>query len=139
LDHKQDDPSITDDDGLLRRVPHFPNMTKYNHNTSSYELTSACFSDRDDGYELSISLETPLLESGKCHQDILEKPGFNNYGLARVESGFVRREIEPAQSIVRNPVELDPYHGLVVGKKSKSAKRKLARHATIIISPTPST
>ncbi len=71
-DEKDDDLTITDDDGLLRRVPNWPNMVKYDENINAYRTTSVCFSDPETkDREVSISLEKDLLDSGNEHTDLI--------------------------------------------------------------------
>lgn len=130
----QDDISIDDTDGILRRVPNWPDMVKFDANLNTYRATSACFSDKAGSKELSITLERPLLESGQTHQHaIVHEPKF---GLARLTAGFVRHQIQPAQKLVREPTEKDVFHGLVVGEKSKQAKKAMAKAAVLVIRPT---
>ena len=127
-----DDTSITNCEGLLRRIPNWPNMYKFDQNTKKFRPTSALFSDRDKGYKLSVTLEKPLLDSGEDHHKATHKIGF---GLAKIIAGFVRTEITPNQIIQRSPTSEDPHHGLVIGEKNKSTRRALAKHAEIIIDP----
>ncbi|MEC9386974.1 hypothetical protein [Marinobacter sp. bablab_jr008] len=128
----KDDDTIKDDEGLLRRVPNWPNMVKFDENKNEYRPSSACFSDKSDGVELSVTLETPLLENGSDHQSATKTKGF---GLARVKAGIAREITEPKQCIMREPTDDDPYHGIIAGKKSKRAKQKLARSAELVIAP----
>lgn len=128
-----DDITIEDNDGILRRVPNWPDMIKFDKNMNAYRATSACFSDKDDGKELSITLEQPLLDSGATLQDAIA--GDPRFGLARLTAGFVRHAIAPAQKLLRAPTQDDPYHGLVIGEKSKKAKKALAKAATLVIQP----
>lgn len=130
----QDDISIEDNDGILRRVPNWPDMVKFDANMNAYRATSACFSDKDEGRELSITLERPLLDSGHTHQyAIAQEPRF---GLARLIVGFVRHEIVPAQKLIRAPTDDDEFHGLMIGEKSKRAKKALVKAAILVIQPT---
>jgi len=134
VDNKiEDDSTVEDDHGLLRRIPNLPNMVKWDSNLKAYRPSSLCFSDRDGGIELSITLEQPLLSSGGSHHDaIIKMPGF---GLARLNAGFVRHEMNPPQIINRAPTPEDPHHGLVIGSKSKKAKSSMAKAAVLIIEP----
>lgn len=129
----EDDSTIGDQDGLLRHVPSWPTMFKYDENLRVYRATSACFTDRDGGTELSVTLEQPLLQDGGVRQDVVkDNPGF---GVARIEAGFVRHSIVPAQKVVRAPTGADPYHGLVVGPKNKIARKRMAKQAVLVIVP----
>lgn len=129
----QDDISINDNDGILRRVPNWPGMVKFDANMNAYRATSACFSDKGGGKELSITLERPLLDSGHTHQyAIAQDPKF---GLARLAVAFVRHEIVPAQKLISSPTADDAFHGLVIGEKNKQAKKALAKAAVLVIEP----
>ena len=133
-DESIDDLSITDDESLLRRVPNQPNMVKYDDNIKAYRPTSVCFCDREtQDKELSITLEKSLNDSGENTESAIQNnPGF---GLARLLTGVVRNNITPQQIIARNPTDADPHHGLIIGNKTKSTKKNLAKQATLIITP----
>lgn len=133
-DEKDDDLTITDDDGLLRRVPNWPNMVKYDENINAYRTTSVCFSDPGTkDREVSISLEKDLLDSGNEHTDLITNhPGF---GLAKIIASFARNDLTPKQIINRNPTEDDPFHGLIIGDKTKKTKRDLAKNAELLFDP----
>ena len=133
-DESTDDLSITDDEGLLRRVPNQPNMVKYDDNIKAYRPTSVCFCDREtQDKELSITLEKSLNDNGENTEAAIQNyPGF---GLARLLTGVVRNSITPQQIITRNPTDEDPHHGLIIGNKTKSTKKNLAKQATLIITP----
>ena len=132
-DDISDDLTIEDADGLLRRVPNSPTMFKFDDNLKIYRPTSACFSDKDGGVALSVTLERPLLEGGGAHQDAILVD--QNFGLARLEAGFVRHNVSPPQKIIRAPVDEDEHHALVVGEKSKAAKKAMAKAAKLVIQP----
>lgn len=131
-DERVDDPSIKDDDGLLRRVPNQPSMFKIDKNTNKKRLSSVCFRDNaTKNREVSVTLEQPLLESGKTHDDALN--GFENFGLARIKAGFVRHGLSQPQIVAKDPTPEDPHHGLVIGEKSKKTLSAIASSAEILI------
>lgn len=130
----QDDLTIQDTDGLLRRVPNWPDMVKYDDNLKAYRLSSQCFSDRSTrDREVSVTLERPLLDGGGKYEDAIAT--MPDFGLARLDAGFVRHNLEPAQKIRREPTDNDPHHALVVGQKNTRAKKDMAKAATLIIQP----
>ena len=96
---REDDPSIEDQDGLLRRVPDWPNMIKLDKNLNTYRPSSVCFSDKEtNDLEVSMSLQRQLLEDGGIEADaIKDHPGF---GLARILAGFVRNDHNHQQVVV---------------------------------------
>lgn len=134
VDEREDDPSIADEDGLLRRVPNWPNMVKFDHNLATYRPSSVCFSDRDtNDLEVSITLQRQLLESGGNEADAIKNhPGF---GLACIVAGFVRNDLNHKQIVLSEPVDIDPFHGLVVGIKDSKTKSAMAKCAVLLINP----
>jgi len=132
-DHIVDDLTISDDEGLLRRVPNLPNMFKVDHNTGKTRPSSVVFSDRADGIKLSVTLESPLLkDSSEYSHAIKQFPGF---GLLKLTAGFVRHQVKPAQMIQRDPTADDPHHALVIGDKSKATCQAMAKAAIWKIKP----
>lgn len=129
----EDDLTIEDDEGLLRRVPNWPNMVKFDSNLNSLRASSACFSDREtNDVEVSVTLEKPLQESGGNHYDVISSlPGF---GLARLLVGFARSK---EQIINKRPTGDDPHHGLIIGNKNKRTKTALAKNSVLVIKPKP--
>lgn len=133
-DTNGDDLSIEDNEGLLRRVPNHPNMVKFDSNINAYRPSSVCFCDREtQDREVSITLEKPLKEDG--HSEEFAINDFPGFGVARVLANVVRHEVNPKQLISRKPTESDPYHGLVVGDKTRATKKAIAKRATLLINP----
>jgi hypothetical protein len=82
---------------------------------------------------VSVTLEKPLKDDGHSEEfAINDYPGF---GVARVLVAVVRHEVVPKQVIARKPTEKDPYHGLVVGDKTRATKKAIAKRATLLINP----
>ncbi|MFD3390073.1 hypothetical protein [Alteromonas macleodii] len=128
-----DDESIADVDGLLRRVPNWPNMTIRCQQTGQLRATSACFKDRaTENREVSVTLEKELLQANKTHQDAAKVEGF---GLAKVEAGFVRNNLSQRQIINRDPIEDDPHHALIIGDKTNKDLSKISRNSVLLIEP----
>jgi hypothetical protein len=129
------DDILVDYDGLLlRRVPDFPNMTIFDPELGRRRPTSVCFSDPESkDVSMSFSLERPLLESGGCHQDILQS--YIGFGLASLNSNVVYQKLSVVQKIVKDPTGDDPYHCLVIGNKNKKDKRKMAKNSEMVINP----
>ncbi len=135
---KEDDPSIEDDDGLLRRVPNWPNMVKLDQNLNKYRPSSVCFSDKvTRDLEVSITLQRPLHENGGSDSDTIKN--YPEFGLAHLPAGLVRNSLNHKQIVVAVPTEDDSYHGLIVGTKDSKTKRAMAKSATLLIEPTIST
>lgn len=129
-----DDESITEDVHLLRRVPNWPTMVKFDENLQTYRPSSACFGDRDTGdKQVSVTHKQDLLSSNGTITDIIrDYPGF---GVASVEAGFARSGLRNPQKLVRDPTDDDPHHCLIVGPKNGNDKKKLAKHASMPIQP----
>jgi len=131
---KKDDPEISDDDGLLRRLPNWPNMVKFDHNMQVERPSSAWFTDRSTSdREVSITLEKDLIDSGGTHQDAVSS--YPDFGLAVISTKTVRHEISPKQIVNKQPTDDDDFHGLVIGEKRKKTKTALAKKANILINP----
>lgn len=125
----EDDASILGTERLLRRIPNWPNMYKFDDNLKAWRLTSANFSDP----ELSVDFRELIEADGNdVSYSIQGKEGF---GLAQF-TVIQARSLQPKQAIVRNPiVNQNPYHGLVAGKKTGAVKNSLAKVATLLIEP----
>ncbi|WLQ12098.1 hypothetical protein O5O45_20445 [Hahella aquimaris] len=139
LPERDDDPSILNEENLLRRVPSWPIMFKFDHNRNTHRLTSAIFSDSEtNDVEISTTHKEKLLDSNKQLQDALgETRKKEGWGLVAINCGDLRNQISPPQKLVADPTEDDPFHTLIVGKKSKSVKRKMVDMVTTLIAPSP--
>jgi len=134
MDDTEDDLTVKDTDGLLRRIPNIPDMYKYDHNKQCRVITSICFSDREsNGTNLSVTQETPLFESGGTHEDALGK--FKNFGLARFTADIVRNHVNTPQKIIIDPTPEDPHHAIVFGKKNKKVQRQIKKQSELLIAP----
>jgi hypothetical protein len=133
-DDCEDDLTILDNDGLLRRVPNWPNMVKFDSNMNALRPTGLCFSDKETGdIEVSTTLESSFLEAGCKYEDAIA--AFPAFGVARLEVGVVRHVVIPAQKLKRDPTKEDKHHVLVIGEKNKQAKKMMAKAAKLIICP----
>lgn len=121
-----DDPTIGDGEDLLRRI--HPTWVIEDQNIGGLRLSSAAFSDSPDGSPMSIVLAMLLAEQGRAHRDALR--GHPGYSLAAITAGLAR---ELQQGVVRDPIEVEPAHGLVVGKKTGAVKRRFAAEARWIV------
>ena len=132
-----DDITIQDEHGLLRRVPYWPNMYKFDHNLGVHRPTSACFGDREtNDIEVSVSTEYELLQSGGSYVDLITE-GSKGFGIARFIAEVPRKQVDPTQKITRNPTDTDVYHALVVGDKPKRVKKALVKSSIIVEPITP--
>ena len=72
-------------------------------------------------------------ETGRSADDVLA--GFDEYALASITAGQARN---CDQGVARAPEADEPAHAHVFGTKTRSVKRRLARHAKWVIPPTGS-
>ena len=119
-----DDPTIQDSAELWRRIPpwHFFN----DKNLGRLRPSSAAFDDDTDGGHMSVVVAT---EVAGPEPTLL---GLEGYALASITAGFLRR---CGQAIIRDPLPENPAHALVVGPKSESVRRRIARECRWIVGP----
>lgn len=118
-----DDPSISDDDTLYRRL--HPNWILRDKNTQVDRITSAAFQNRPDTNAVSVYLEA---ECGGVDAVI---EGHSGYGVASLQSGLARAQ---GQGITRVP-EGTAGHAHIVGDKPKRIQKALSKGATIVLAP----
>lgn len=118
-----DDPTIGDDERLLRRI--HPSWVLWQENGSP-SISSAAFKDP----EMSVYIESVLLASGRIPEDCLS--AYKGFGLATITAGLAR---SLDQCVTRDPVAGEPAHGLVLGKKRSAVATKLRDGAHWIIPP----
>jgi hypothetical protein len=116
----QDDPSVLPHHVLWRRIPgwHFV----WDANRNAVRPSSAAFDNDSDGSPMSIQLAAVLAEYGRGELEVLQ--GHTGFALARFLAEAARN---CGQMIVPEPGPGDPAHGLVVGDKPPSVRKKLQR------------
>lgn len=119
---RQDDPTITDGDRLFRRI--HPKQLVRDEDTGSLRVSSGAFRDR----ELSVNIESVLHVNNQTAADCL----FNcsQHVLVCFTAGQVR---DCQQIVCRDPLPLNPSHGLVLGSKSHGVADGLRRAAVWVI------
>jgi hypothetical protein len=121
-DARVDDPTILNDDRLLRRVA--PNQW-VNEPDGTTRPSSAVFKDP----ELSVNIDSTMAAQGRSPNEMLN--GFPGYFLTSLAPSIIRQhDAEKGEShpIVRDlEPPNDPAHGLVLGKKTKSFANALVR------------
>jgi hypothetical protein len=120
-----DDPSVQDGDDLWRRVPHTPQHIVWDGNRGCHRVSSAAFDD-DDGEPMSVVLAAEAGDPGVMLR------GHEGYGVVAVQVAVARSR---QQIIVRDPLPEQPAHALVVGRKTDSVRRTLARAARWVVRP----
>ncbi len=130
----EDDLTISDECGLLRRIPIKPKLNiVWDSNQGRWRPSSASFKDHPNGTPMSIVLGDELDNTGRTPAEILI--GHDDFALASITAGFAR---EQHQQVAREPLPEEPAHGIVIGEKKK-ASRKMAKAAQWVISPKLST
>lgn len=130
-------PEIKDEDFVLRRIPNNIDNYVYDDNIQRRRPSSSWFSDKaTNGMEVSVTLENELLSNGRTHQDALclSNPIHEGFGLGKIGVGFLRNLAIP-QEIKPDPTQEDPFHALVIGKKTKKMQRSIAIETEILIEP----
>jgi hypothetical protein len=125
-----DDPSIGPDDPLWRRIPHRHLVA--DENRHCVRISSGAFYDDDDGQPMSVVLGAEVLAAGRPPESVLV--GNEGMGLAAIPAKLARAK---GQIIVRNPLDEEPAHALVVGNKTGSARGKFSTEARWVVRPPP--
>jgi hypothetical protein len=124
----RDDPSITDEAHLWRRVP--PRHVIFDANLGRVRPSKAAFDDDEDGSPMSVVLADLVLGSGRGPQHVLT--GHNRFALAAITARLARSK---KQGVARDPQPDEPAHGLVFGKKTDSIRRALAKGSEWVVEP----
>jgi hypothetical protein len=103
----EDDPSIANEDRLFRRI-HLSQIVR-DDDTGFARVSSGAFRDR----EMSINIESILLDDGKAAADCLRDHG--THMLVSITAGAARQF---RQAVCRDPLPNDSSHGLIVGSKN---------------------
>ena len=116
-----DDPTILDDDELLRRLhPRWIVRT-----TDPPKISSAAFQNFKGFEKLSANLGSLMTQYTQTWSDLLA--GMPGYGIAGLSVGTARQH---GQGVEKSPEPNDPSHVHVEGPKPKSVQKKLAKAAT---------
>lgn len=119
-----DDSSIPDEVELWRRIP--PTHVHLDKNLGQQRPASWAFSDDEDGEPMSVVIARP----GRDPRTVLE--GHPSYALAAVTAGLVR---ECGLRITRQPLDEEPDHAVVSGRKTDGVRRRLAKGSTWVVPP----
>jgi len=122
------DESISNDDYLFRRVPQ--EHWFFDENQGRVRPSSAAFEDHRDGSPMSVSIKSILDRLMLTPEFALE--GHNDFGLVSFTVGFARKN---NQGVVCAPRAHNEAHGHVIGNKTRSVRRALARTAIWVIPP----
>lgn len=117
------DPTITNDERLLRRIPHWQWVED---GAGGHRPSSAAFGDED----LSVDLASVLIASGQALDATLS--GHQGFALAAITAKIAR---EQGQAVCRDPLPENPAHAIVAGKKTTAVKKQFARSSEWIVPP----
>jgi uncharacterized OsmC-like protein len=132
LEHFPDDPSVTDETDLLRRIP--PWHLVKDKNSGAIRISSAAFEDDDEHDPMSVYLASILSANQRDASSVLI--GHEGFALASITAGLAR---EKRQTVHPDPLAHESSHAVVCGDKrsggNKCAKKVFAKSAKWIISP----
>lgn len=144
-EHYTDDPSIADDDFVIRRIR--PGAVEWSGG-APVSVQKAAFQDQTLDYAvslgfparcLSVSLQSTLMQSNLDPVSYL-LAGWHGYGLQRVSVGLLR---EAGQGVMRFPTADDLSHAVVFAtgadatQRSKSCQKAARDAAEWICFPRP--
>lgn len=130
-----DDPSITDDEVLLRRIP--PWQLYWDAGLGAYRPSSQAFDDDGEGDPMSVYLTSVMDHLGFLPDRTLEDQE-HGFGVAGILAGSVRDE---AQVIQRDPEPglpahvCDPAHAVVAGAKNGKRRSRIKKRFYWVIPP----
>jgi hypothetical protein len=120
----EDDPSISGDERLFRRIPRSWIDWDENGNAS---ISSAAFKDE----ELSVILEAVMARDLRLPADLLRN--YRGYGLAAITAAHAR---SLNQAVATDPLPEEPAHAVVFGQKRRGGiGGKLRDGAIWVVTP----
>lgn len=127
-EHFPDEPKITDDVQMLRRIPPF-HFVK-DENIGGIRPSSAAFEDDEDGHPMSLYRRNVIEYEGGSVDRVMA--GHHGYGLASVTAAQLRSR---QQTNHPNPLPDEAAHAVACGPKTHSNRKFLARRAVWVIPP----
>lgn len=128
MDQRNDDTTIGATSVLFRRIP--PWHVLFDENMRRWRPKSAAFEDSPGGSPMSVLLEEIVSEMGRVPADLVV--AFDDYSLVSFPAQLAR---DCGQALVRDPLPDESAHALVIGKKTKSVKRRLAKQCDWAVPP----
>jgi len=120
-----DDLTIADDADLWRRIP--PWHLVDDQNTGTARISKAASEDHPNGSPMSVTLAAESLAIDRGPAQELE-----GFCLASVTAGLARKL---KQGIARRPLDENPAHAEVFGKKTNSVRKNFSKNAVWVIAP----
>lgn len=109
---------------MWRRIPNWPDFVVRDRGTGEPRPSSMAFKDDRDGDPTSVYLADEALTTDAV------MAGHEGFGLAAITAEVVHA---CGLDVVRRAEPGFPYHAVLVGPKTDSVARKLARAATWVI------
>lgn len=128
MDEYHNGPTIPDDAVLWRRIP--VEWCVLDEDLGVRRPSSQAFQDDPQGGPMSVLLAAVMQETGRGAEHALA--GNEAFALAAITAGLARK---CDQAVARDPVPDEPAHAVVVGRKTNSVRRKMARAAAWIVPP----
>ena len=125
----RDDPAITDDVRLFRRLP--KEWVVRDDNLNCFRPSSQAFNDSQDGSPMSV-FRDDVLQSERREVSSLLLATYSTYGLASLRTGIAR---EHRQGVTPDPLPEETTHALVFGPKPTKVRQRLAKAAELLILP----
>jgi len=123
---RQDDPSISGNVRLWRRIPNRPKNYKFDEKLNRYRPTSINFRDQRDELSVNLADESKIAK-------ILE--GHSGFLIVEFTAGLAREILDPKVVICRDPEPDNPGHALICVKVSGGQSEKLAKKCRWVIEP----
>jgi hypothetical protein len=121
-----DDPSITDETLLYRRVT----AEHYRRAAEGWTFTSGLFDNSSDGeQEMSVVIASKLEADGRTIEDL----ALPDIGWIAITAGVARNE---GQAVAHAPEPDEPAHGAVCGAKGSKKRKRMKEAAEWVIYPT---
>lgn len=123
-----DDVTIDDASHLWRRIP--PWHFVFDDNLGRVRPSSAAFDDHPNGSPMSVLIAADVLSSGRTADSVLQS--FSGFAMASFTAGLAR---SCRQGIARQPLDDEPAHAIVFGRKTDRVKKRLAKESLWLIRP----
>lgn len=125
-----DDPSVSDEVSLLRRIPHW--HFYFDPKLGLKRPRSAAFEDDKDGDPMSVYRRDVIDAGNSTVQRVMI--GHEGYGLVGLSAAQFRAK---NQTVFPDPLPEESSHAKICGPKPESTRRWFAKQATWVIAPPP--
>jgi len=126
---QNEDSGFSSDTELWRRIP--PDKYTFDDNLGRLRPKSYAFTDSDDS-PMSVTVAEFYLNSGLTLEDYFDRFKEDRYGLASITVGLIK-ELNLELELDRH--DDDPGHAVVIGKKSRGIRRRMAEESVWVVKP----